>query len=89
MRKVIAISLPEATARQVDRIVVKEGYTSTSELFRDLLRGRGAYTDTRGREKMCVMPFRADAFIRAVKRHAQKGAPKTLSHNHDRYLYGK
>lgn len=90
MRKIVTISLPENTARQVDSFVTKEGYTSTSEFFRDLLREWSRRTDYTMSERVkCVPQFRASAFIRAVKRHARKGGIKTLSRDHDRYLYGR
>lgn len=80
MRKIVTISLPEATARQVDHMVNEGGYTSTSELFRDMLR---EWT------KAPTIPrFKTVAFLRAVKKHARKGAVKNLSRDHDRYLYG-
>lgn len=90
MRKIVTISLPESTARQVDSFVTKEGYASTSEFFRDLLREWDRRTDCSMTERMKRVPqFRVSAFIRAVKRHAQKGGIKTLSRDHDSYLYGK
>ena len=90
MRKVIAISLPQATARQVDRIVARERYASTSELFRDLLREWGRREVKVPRRSLeCPPPLHVAAFIRAVKKHAKSGGAKTLSRNHDRYLYGK
>ncbi len=90
MRKIVTISLPENTAKRVEHIVVQEGYSSTSELFRDLLRARDTWT---------ASPFRRigenrnhpriSAFMKAVKAHAKRGAVKNLSRDHDRYLYGK
>lgn len=90
MRKGVTISLPEATAKRVDHIVAREGYTSTSELFRDLLR----VWDTRGDTLVhgggnVHKYFRVSQFLRAVKAHTKKGAPKLLSRDHDRYLYGQ
>jgi len=38
MRRVINISLPEQTVREVKLAVKKGNYVSTSEFFRDLLR---------------------------------------------------
>lgn len=81
MRKVVAISLPEGTAQQVDRLVSQGGYASTSELFRDMIREWTQRPVPRRR-------FSARSFLGAAKRHARKGAPKTLSRNHDRHLYG-
>lgn len=89
MRKIVTISLPEKTARQVDRMVARGGYTSTSELFRDMLRewtGAPAYGVPV--QHSHAPWFRTHHFIRAVKKHARKGAVKSLSRNHDRYLYG-
>lgn len=89
MRKIVTISLPEETARQVDRMVAHGGYTSTSEFFRDMLRdwrGTPAY-DTPAQHPRAPW-FRVHHFIRAVKKHARTGAAKNLSREHDRYLYG-
>lgn len=89
MRKIVTISLPEETVRQVDRMVVHGGYTSTSELFRDMLRG---WTRVSAYDMTTQHPhapqFRTISFIHAVKKHARKGAIKNLSRDHDRYLYG-
>jgi Arc/MetJ-type ribon-helix-helix transcriptional regulator len=81
MRKVVAVSLPDTAVRQVDRLVSQGGYASTSELFRDMIREWTQRPAPRQR-------FFARSFLDAAKRHARKGAPKTLSDTHDRYLYG-
>lgn len=90
MRKIVSISLPSTVAQQVDDMVAQGGYASTSELFRDLLRGIGRRHDDDHRMAECrAFSFRVSAFMSAVKKHARKGAKKTLSRDHDRYLYGK
>jgi|GEM_PF-608582 len=81
MRKVVTISLPEEVATRVDRLVSEGGYASTSELFRDMLREWGQHATVRPH-------FQARSFLNAAKRHTGAGGPKTLSRNHDRYLYG-
>lgn len=80
MRRIVTISLPEASANQIDSLVAHGGYVSTSEMFRDMLRD-WAKTSAAPR-------FRTASFIRAVKKHARRDAAKNLSRNHDRYLYG-
>ena len=37
--EIISVSLPEATAREVDRMVAEKGYPSRSELVREAVRG--------------------------------------------------
>ena len=81
MRKIITISLPSQTARFVDTLVSEGGYASTSELFRELIRTR----ETHEKENRS---FNTGAFLRAVKTHGKRGAPKKLSSQHDRCLYG-
>lgn len=90
MRKIVTISLPRAVAQQVDDMVAQGGYASTSELFRDLLRSVGRRrSENNLATEFCAYPFRVSAFMSAVKKHARKGAKKTLSRDHDRYLYAK
>ena len=84
--EIISVSLPEATAKAVDRLVTEMGYPSRSELVRDavrgLIRGRSELANQQGKVEGVLILLYDHKAAREVSevRHAHMHLFKSFMH---------